>query len=87
MHNTKGISKGKLHQNPNNLRQSHPFAGTKFFPGYVSDRRRAAVDQAAVAWQEEGRRRMRLLARTSLAQEQAIMLPERATGKGLGAIR
>lgn len=54
--------------------------GTKFFPGYVSDRRRAAVDQAAVAWQEDGRRRMKMLARSSLAQEQAIMLPERATG-------
>ncbi|KAI8471792.1 MAG: DNA/RNA non-specific endonuclease [Monoraphidium minutum] len=54
-------------------------AGAKFFPGYVSDRRRAAVDAAAVAWQEDGRRRMRLLSRASLAQEQAVMLPGRAT--------
>ncbi|GBF90528.1 DNA RNA non-specific endonuclease [Raphidocelis subcapitata] len=54
-------------------------AGARFFPGYVSERRRAAVDRAAVAWQEDGRRRMRILARAGLAQEQAVMLPERAT--------
>ena len=53
--------------------------GTRFFPGYVSERRRAAVDAAALAWQDDGRRRMRVLARAGLAQDQAALLPERAT--------
>ncbi len=36
-------------------------AGLKFFPGYLSDERRAALDAASLAWQQVGRAEVRRL--------------------------
>jgi hypothetical protein len=85
IHDSKPTNLNLLFNQPTHSDPPPTPPGTRFFPGYVSERRRAAVDRAAVAWQEDGRRRMRVLARASLAQEQAVMLPERATGGLAGA--
>jgi len=50
-------------------------AGAKFFPGFVNDRRRAALDQAALGWQEEGKARLKAFDRVNITQDQAALLP------------
>lgn len=57
-----------------------PCAGTKFFPGYLNDRRRVALDNASLAWQDLGRQTMKMLERKGVAEDQEVMLPQRATG-------
>jgi hypothetical protein len=54
--------------------------GAKFFPGFVNDKRRAALDQAALGWQADGRSRLRTLDRMSVDQHHAALLPGQATG-------
>jgi endonuclease G, mitochondrial len=53
-------------------------AGASFFPGFVDGARRAALDKAALAHQDQGRASMGYLDRQALATEQAAILPERA---------
>lgn len=55
-------------------------AGTRFFPGFVNERRRTALDAAALGWQAEGRARMRVLERLTLASDQAALLPKQIGG-------
>jgi hypothetical protein len=50
-------------------------AGAKFFPGFLTDKRRSALDAAALAWQAEGKAQLNTLARVSLGQDQAILIP------------
>lgn len=42
----------------------------------MTDKRRAALDAAALEWQAEGKQQLNALSRVSLAQDQAILLPE-----------
>eukprot|EP00879_Flechtneria_rotunda_P013643 GHRR01014251.1.p1 GENE.GHRR01014251.1~~GHRR01014251.1.p1 ORF type:complete len:441 (+),score=151.04 GHRR01014251.1:1605-2927(+) len=60
-------------------------SGAKFFPGFISDRRRIALDNAALDWQAEGKARLKLLDRVSIAQDQAALLPKQVTGQTLVA--
>src|SRR5689334_13124863 len=53
----------------------HPSSGTKFFPGFVSDQRRAAIDEAALQWQEQGRRALRVLDQQVVEAATAPLLP------------
>ncbi len=43
-------------------------AGGKFFPGYVNDRRRRALDDAALGWGTLGRQQMKPFDRQTLAE-------------------
>lgn len=53
-------------------------AGAKFFPGFVNDKRRAALDAAALSWQADGRSRLKVLDRMSVAEHHAALLPAQA---------
>ncbi|KAF6253321.1 hypothetical protein COO60DRAFT_429579 [Scenedesmus sp. NREL 46B-D3] len=55
-------------------------AGAKFFPGFVNDKRRAALDEAALGWQAEGRARLKTLDRMSVDEHHAALLPAQAAG-------
>lgn len=55
-------------------------AGAKFFPGFVNDKRRAALDAAALSWQADGRSRLKVLDRMSVAEHHAALLPAQAAG-------
>ena len=60
-------------------------AGAKFFPGFLTDNRRAALDAAALEWQAEDKQQLNTLARVSLGQDQAVLLPlPAAAGKAAG---
>jgi hypothetical protein len=48
--------------------------GAKFFPGFLTDKRRAALDAAALEWQAEGKQQLNSLARVSMSQDQALLL-------------
>lgn len=56
-------------------------AGAKFFPAFVNDRRRLALDDAALQWQAEGKQRLKALDRISITQDQAALLPKHAAGE------
>eukprot|EP00775_Hariotina_reticulata_P011483 gene11483-11627_t len=55
-------------------------AGAKFFPGFVNDRRRAALDEAALGWQAEGKARLKVFDRVNITQDQAALLPLNGEG-------
>lgn len=55
-------------------------AGAKFFPAFINDRRRLALDGAAFDWQAEAKQQLRALDRTTLIQNQAAILPGPAAG-------
>jgi hypothetical protein len=61
--------------NPNAAAAAAAAAGAKFFPGFMTDSRRSALDAAALAWQAEGKAQLNTLARVSLGQDQAILIP------------
>jgi hypothetical protein len=47
----------------------------------VSDKRRAALDEAALGWQADGRARLKVLDRMSVAEHHAALLPAQAAGE------
>lgn len=59
---------------PTSSPPAHLPPGAKFFPGFVSDRRRAALDDAALGWQAEGRSRLAVLDRMKVSQDHAVLL-------------
>jgi len=59
-------------------------SGAKFFPGFLTDGRRAALDAAALEWQAEGKQQLNTLSRVTLTQEQAVMLPPPAETRATG---